>query len=401
MNNPEQVLAQSSETPVCIVGAGPAGATASLMLSKLQIPHIIIDKAIFPRDKTCGDGLILHVFEVLRRIDPALLQAFVQHPAFIHTFAGRFFVKKDLSIDIDVQHPSSQPHPPIFYGKRIDFDDFLVKQLPSPYADIRLGCGLKDIERIGNTVLLTLSDGSTIQTSLVIGADGIQSIVSKKLAGNQHDKSRVSTFVSAYFQGLTNLAPAHEAEIRLIYKKMPLFFYIFPLPNGEANVSLGGTATDISLYRINLRAVIEDIIANHPEVRNKFLHAKRIGEWRGWGIPYSYGSIKITGDNFLLVGDAAGLANPFYKEGVGTGMMSALIAAEKAASAYHHGRFDENFLSSYADEAKKQFHKLLLLGRIALKFTKKPLLFQFFIRLTKGKIEKRIVRLIDSQAYGK
>jgi flavin-dependent dehydrogenase len=53
---------------VCIVGAGPAGATTSLMLSKMGISHTVLDKAVFPRDKTCGDGLVLYVFQVLQQI---------------------------------------------------------------------------------------------------------------------------------------------------------------------------------------------------------------------------------------------------------------------------------------------------------------------------------------------
>ena len=58
------------KTDVCIVGSGPAGASTSLMLSKLKIKHYIVDKATFPRDKTCGDGLwqIQSLFIVIRLI---------------------------------------------------------------------------------------------------------------------------------------------------------------------------------------------------------------------------------------------------------------------------------------------------------------------------------------------
>jgi len=49
------------KTAICIIGAGPAGAITSLFLSKMKIPHVIIDAAEFPRDKVCGDGLDLKV----------------------------------------------------------------------------------------------------------------------------------------------------------------------------------------------------------------------------------------------------------------------------------------------------------------------------------------------------
>ncbi len=60
-------------TKICIVGAGTAGATTSIFLAKMGIPHMIVDAAIFPRDKICGDGLDLNVVRVLNHIDPDLV----------------------------------------------------------------------------------------------------------------------------------------------------------------------------------------------------------------------------------------------------------------------------------------------------------------------------------------
>jgi flavin-dependent dehydrogenase len=56
------------KTDVCIIGAGPSGTSTSLMLSKMKISHYIVDKSIFPRDKTCGDGLILYAYKSLLQI---------------------------------------------------------------------------------------------------------------------------------------------------------------------------------------------------------------------------------------------------------------------------------------------------------------------------------------------
>ena len=59
-------------TDVLIIGAGPGGATTSLFLAKLGIPHCIVDAAVFPRDKICGDGLDLKVVRVLHHLDPTI-----------------------------------------------------------------------------------------------------------------------------------------------------------------------------------------------------------------------------------------------------------------------------------------------------------------------------------------
>jgi flavin-dependent dehydrogenase len=60
------------ETKVCIIGAGPGGATAALQLAQLGIECIVVDKAVFPRDKVCGDGLSGKVLTLLERIDKGI-----------------------------------------------------------------------------------------------------------------------------------------------------------------------------------------------------------------------------------------------------------------------------------------------------------------------------------------
>ena len=62
------------KTDVCIIGAGPSGAATSLMLSNLKISHYIIDKEIFPRDKACGDGLILYAYKVMKLLGNNLFE---------------------------------------------------------------------------------------------------------------------------------------------------------------------------------------------------------------------------------------------------------------------------------------------------------------------------------------
>ena len=67
-------MIETIETNICIIGAGPAGSTASIMLCKMGIPHMIVDASSFPRDKICGDGLDLKVVRVLNNIDPAIVK---------------------------------------------------------------------------------------------------------------------------------------------------------------------------------------------------------------------------------------------------------------------------------------------------------------------------------------
>lgn len=384
-------------TDVCIVGAGPAGSVLSMMLSKKKINHVLIDKSEFPRDKTCGDGLILYVFQVLKEIDPELLHKFLNHPNFIYSRDFHFYINNYTKIDI--KYHKDVLHAPMYFGKRIDFDNFLVENTPSDYLTSFFGNGVKNVERVDNFNEVTLVDGTIIRSKIIVGADGIQSIVSKKLGLNSLHVGEISTFVSSYFKNVEIDRSLLSAEVRIVRKGMPLFFYIFPLANNEVNVSLGGSSIDIKKYKIDLRKEIESIINSHPKVSSKFKNAEQVCKWRGWGIPCNFDSLKISGDGFLLVGDAAGLANSFYKEGVGTGMMSGLIASNLIQEALEKKEFSEDSFKSYRYLLENEFGRLLKFGQLAYRFSKRKYFFNFSILLIKSYLERKIIGVIDKRTF--
>lgn len=382
------------KTDVCIIGAGPSGTATSLMLSKLKIHHYIIDKATFPRDKTCGDGLILYAYKALQKL--GLLDEFFNNPKFIHSKKIKLHISDKTNITFQEKRADI---PTISYAKRIDFDDFLVQHISKEYTTCEFGNGLKTIQREKNGVILTLKDGTQIFTKMVVGAEGIQSVVSKELGQNIIDKKKTSTFVSAYFKNTEKLQINNEAEIRIVYKGVPLFFYVFPLADGLVNVSLGGNSEKVQQHKINLRKEIDAILKTHPKVAHKFTNAEIVGNWRGWAIPNYFQNINVSGDNFMLVGDACGLANAFYKEGVGTGMMSGIMCANKIQSCLEKDDFSADFLSDYKKELDSEFGKLLKFSELSYRATSYKTAFKGLVKLSKSYIEKRAPKIIKKRSY--
>ena len=382
------------KTDVCIIGAGPSGAATSLMLSELRIPHYIIDKATFPRDKTCGDGLILYAYRSLKTL--GLLEEFLKDARFLHSKKINLHVKDDLCVQFKESEDRDMV---ISYARRMDFDHFLVDHISEEYANCEFGNGVKSLKEQADGILIKLKDGKEILSKCVVGADGVQSIVSRKLAKNKVDRNLMSTFVSAYFDGVEEMPLENDAEVRMIYKKMPLFFYIFPLADGQVNVSLGGRADQMQAHGINLIEEIEDIIASHPKVQHKFTKAKMTSSWRGWTIPFHFGHQRLTGNRFLLVGDAAGLANAFYKEGVGTGMMSGIIAARTLEKCLTTDDFSESALKGYESEVKKEFGKLLKFSHRALRIARFKRLFSGIVSLTKWRVQGKAPKMIQKRSY--
>lgn len=389
-----------TKTDVCIIGAGPAGAATSLMLTQLKIPHIIVDKALFPRDKPCGDGLVLHVFKTLNRINPDLLQQLLTHPNFIHGNAAKYYISP--SIFIDVNTKPNLPHDPIFFGRRIDFDYFLVKNLPSEYAHVQLGVAVTDIEKNeSGELIVKLENNQFIQPKIVIGAEGASSIVSKKLAKNNPslNKDAISASISGYFTGIKYATQQTTGQIFIVHRKMPMYFYIFPLPNGKANISLVGSSELVAKHKINLREEAVRIIKNHPRIKHQFIEAEQEGSWRGWIIPSNFETICKSGDNFLLTGDALGLTNPFYKEGVGSAMLSGVMAAEHVRDCLLANRFDAAFNKKYDEKLSDRFSRLFKVSTLAFRLSKYPKIFPYVVWIFKRRLERAILNLIQRYTY--
>ncbi len=383
-------------TDVCIVGAGPAGAATSIRLSQLKIPHVIIDKAVFPRDKTCGDGLILYAYKALKELDEALLKKFLNHPKVLHSESMKLHISNNHFIHFKEAEDRGSL---ITYARRIDFDNFLVEQLDETYATKFFGNEVRRLELVKDGVVIGLKNKEQIRAKLVVGADGIQSMVSKKLGNHKIPKKEMSTFINAYYSGVTSQSKSFDAEIRLHYKKIPLFFYIFPLVDGQVNVSLGGNTAGIQKYNINLKEVLQEILTTHPKVKDRFVNAKREGNWRGWGIPYDFYKKPLSGERYMLVGDAAGLANPFYKEGVGTGMMSGIICAKKIQECLIEDNYSSEFLENYDQSLKNEFGKVLRFSKLSLVFSRNKRLFSFVTKLFKSYVERKTPAIVKRRSY--
>ena len=101
----------------------------------------------------------------------------------------------------------------------------------------------------------------------------------------------------------------------------------------------------------------------------------------------------------MLVGDAAGLANAFYKEGVGTGMMSGIIAAKNLTRCLKSDDFSESALKSYESDLKKEFGKLLSFSHKALRIARFKGLFLGIVALTKWRVQGRAPKMIRKRSY--
>jgi menaquinone-9 beta-reductase len=373
------------QTKVIIIGAGPAGAGASFFLSKYEIPHIIIDKATFPRDKVCGDACSGKTALVINRANEAWLSEILGKPDdFMPSWGIKFVAPNGKDLDIPFS-PNRTPETkaPGFTVSRLDFDNFLFSKIPSDYTTIYQGATVSNIERSDNKVTVTFSQNGhdyEVTAPLIIGADGDKSIVRKKFVGENNASKAYAVGLRAYYEGITGMHSENFIELHFLPEMLPGYLWIFPLPHGRANVGVGILSEVVRDKKINLREQMLAAIKNNPNIAPRFANATLVDKIQGWGLPLAMERQSLSGDNYLLCGDAASLVDPFSGEGIGNALYSGMLAAMALKEALPANDLSAtNLKEKYDDVLYKRLGDEFKISATLQRLCRYPWLFNFVV----------------------
>ena len=310
------------DADVAVVGAGPAGAAAAVRLARAGREVVVLDRARFPRDKCCGDGLTT---DALRRLDRLGLDP--------KTVASWQAVN-----DIVVRSPSGRvarlPFPRdegtyAAVAQRRDLDAALVGLARDAGATVLDGCGLR-AANIGadGRVVLEADDVDPVTARYAIGADGMWSPLRKAL-GQAEEAGYLGEW-HAFRQYFGGVGPdAAQMWVWFEPDLLPGYAWSFPLPDGRANVGFGlprraGRPT-------GEMARIWAGLADRPSVRAVLgAAAEPLEPHRAWPIPARVTSSPLTaaGGRVLFVGDAARATDPMTGEGIAQALETAALAVD-------------------------------------------------------------------------
>lgn len=347
-------------TDVCIIGAGPAGSSLSHFLSKAKVDHVIIDKAEFPRDKICGDGITVDVLNVLKRIDKQLLEEFAAESEMLPSWGFCFHASNGRELRYDFKDDGF-PYAPFYTSRRADLDDFLFRKLPEAHAQILTGTKVTGLERHSDAIEVQYQNKEgkhQLKAKLVIGAEGEKPVVTRYLQlPHYREKRHLIGAMRVYYKNVKNFHPNNHLEFFFDKKLLPGYFWAFPLSNNEANVGLGMVSTAISKKKVNLKKELGDILQSNGRIGSMFAQAEPLENPRGWGLPIITKAREIAGEGFALIGDAAGMIEPFTGKGIGPGMMSARICSEHILEAlrdknYNLKAYEQHMYRYYSGEIK-------------------------------------------------
>lgn len=381
---------------VLVVGAGPAGTATAISLGNKGISVALLDKAIFPRDKTCGDALSVDVINQLKMLSPALLENFNAFAEKTPSFGVQIFSPNGDHVDIPFVYQEEKRCG--FICRRYHFDSLLVEHARK-YANIHVieGCEVNYVENKDNKINVHTSHGH-FTGKVVVGADGAQSVVEKNLVNLKLDKNHFSAGLRVYYEGVSQFHPENFIELHFFRGILPGYLWIFPLPGNKANVGIGMLSSIISKKKVNLKQILRNILETHPQFEERFKDATPLESMKGFGLPLGSKKRILSGERFLLTGDAASLIDPFTGEGIGNAIRSGRVAASHIIRNFQANDFSGTFNMQYDAEIYQRMGKEFTLSRRLQQLCKYPSLFNYVVR--KANQNKHVQELlIDALAH--
>jgi geranylgeranyl reductase family protein len=308
---------------VLIVGAGPAGIAASIEARRAGLDAVVVDKAAFPRDKTCGDGLTAAALRQLERLgfDVRTLPSYAPvTETVLVSPTGREVV---VPLPPDGAYAGVVP--------RAELDAALVYHARAVGVGVREHSGLVELVDDGDRYSATLADGTVVRPRWIVAADGHYSPVRRMLTGSERELGTWHAF-RQYFTGVD------DRRLWVLFEEdfLPGYAWMFPVGDGRANLGFGVLRNGTDGAAGKALAAQWRSLRDRPSVRRALgPNARPDGAMRAWPIPASYDRARLTHGRALFVGDAANVVDPMTGEGIAQAFETGALAVRAIAASPH------------------------------------------------------------------
>lgn len=386
----------SSLYDVIIVGAGPGGSAAAHYLAQHGLKVAIVDKAEFPRDKTCGDGLTPRALWVLN--DIGILD---QVTAFAYRINGLELHGSNGNV-VTASIPSHEIYPDyLLIAPRFRLDDVIRSRAQESGAEFFDQLRVRDVHQFDDhaeVVAEHRGEKRCLRGRVVVLAVGANLGLLLKL-GILAQPPPVTLAARGYYhhlEGLSDRAEAHFAEVPL-----PGYGWVFPISETTANIGVGFWESWVPWYKkpASAKTAMDHFLAHNPRMKAIMAEAKLEGAIRGFPLRVDFAQAPTTHGRILLVGESAGLVSPLTGEGIDFALESGRIAAQFLLERFESGDLETASLEAYDRLLRDQFQRLFVFLTRIRQVYNNPYLMNKTIRATRRfpEIKDLLVRVMMSQ----
>lgn len=345
---------------LAIVGGGPAGSAAAWQATQAGARAVVLDKAEFPRDKPCGDGLTARAVSYLQKMGLA------DEVAKFHQ-VNRVRVFSPSAWELSFPHRPGMPdHGHV--ARRPELDTLLLKHAESAGAEIRQSAEVVGpiLDERGRVTGVTLKSGEKVAADAVIAADGAYSPIKRALKLDSAYNGYSAIAIRAEMAANRPDSDSLDIYLKLAFEgdQLPGYGWVFPLGGGRVNIGLGYVNSYKNWQAINATQFLGEFLATLPAEWELpgIDELKRSKTVRAWRLPMGFTAWPPWRPGVLFTGDSLGAGKPASGAGISKALESGLAAGECAVAALTNGGPDD--FTNYAQRMEAAWGREYKRGRI-------------------------------------
>jgi flavin-dependent dehydrogenase len=355
---------------VIVVGAGVAGSASAILLGREGHRVLLLDRATFPRHKTCGEGIMpagVDILEALGVLPDVLDQGGM------HVHGLRFRSRAGVWAQADFPPTASGPDQGVVV-RRYELDNILVGQAKAtPGVTVREGWAASGaVEREGAIEGVTGhsvdGDGSnqTFRAPLTVAADGMRSLFHGRYGIRRTVRSRQRWGIAGHLRGMEGRRPYIEVMFGQDSE-----VYLAPLAGDLTLVAILAEKRCMPRFRGDLAGRYHEFLKATPGLAERIQHSEVVPPVGARG-PLGFTVEPIVLPGLILVGDSAGFLDPITGEGMTLALKSARAMVPIVKGAFDRGDFGLDALGPYVAEREEAVRDVSRLTQLMLDVVRFP-----------------------------
>ena len=385
---------------VIVVGAGPAGAATAYYLATGGVDVLVLEKATFPRDKICGDGLTPAAVSELTLMGMDTT-GWIRNRG-LHVIGG--------GNSLYMPWPDQKTLPDYGMARtRMQLDAELMERAVAAGARLYQGVKVESAiaDSLGRIIGVRAVQGRgddaqeiTATGKLIVDAGGVSARLATSVGLEKRVDRPLGVAARTYFRSPRGNEQWMESHLELWSGEpgnselLPGYGWIFPVGDGIVNVGLGSVSSTAATTQLPYRKVFDQWVKHLP-AEWEFTPDNQVGKLRSAALPMSFNRKPHYTNGLALVGDAGGMVSPFNGEGIAPALKAGRLlaaAAQQALSRRSQVSFDRA-MSAYPEELLNEYGGYYSLGRIFVALIENPRIMRLCTYY--GLPRRRLMKLVN------